>query len=49
MPEDVRRTIGFILGKVQNGEDDEAVKLLTGRKEFSPDYSSGGKMSALNP
>jgi len=42
MPEDVRRTIGFILGKVQNGEDDEAVKLLTGRKEFR-----GGKVREI--
>jgi phage-related protein len=34
MPEEVCRTFGFVLGKVQNGDDDESIKPLTGRKEF---------------
>lgn len=34
LPEGVCRTFGFVLGKVQNGDDDEAIKPLTGRKEF---------------
>ena len=42
MPEDVRRTMGYVLGKVQNGENDEAIKLLTGRREFK-----GGKVREI--
>jgi phage-related protein len=42
MPEEVRRTIGYVLGKVQNGESDEAIKFLTGRKEFK-----GGKVREI--
>lgn len=42
MPEDVRRTIGYVLGKVQNGDDDESIKSLTGRKEFR-----GGKVREI--
>lgn len=34
MPEDVCRFMGFILGKIQNDEDDESIKPLSGRKEF---------------
>lgn len=42
MPENVCRTMGYVLGKVQNGEDDEAIKSLTGRKEFK-----GGKVREI--
>jgi phage-related protein len=42
MPEDVRRTMGYVLGKVQGGEGDESIKLLTGRKEFK-----GGKVREI--
>ena len=51
MPGEIVRSMGFTLGKIQNGEDDEHgeddeavafIKFLRGRKEFS-----GGKVTEI--